>query len=52
MHFVTDASERKVKQLAKEVEKRCPIGDTLEGSVRLHEMDIICETPDNKGISQ
>lgn len=46
MNFVTDAPEQNVRQLAKEVEKHCPIGATLTASVSLEETEVNCYNPD------
>lgn len=43
MHFVTDSPEENVKKLAAEVERICPIGDTLRSNTALKESDIIIE---------
>lgn len=43
MHFVTDAPENKVKELAKEVERLCPIGNTLTSGVDVKEIRVVVE---------
>lgn len=44
MNFVTEAPEEKVRQLAAEVEHRCPVGSTLASSVKLSQSKIICHS--------
>lgn len=44
MNFVTSAPEEKVRALAAEVERRCPVGATLASSVKIHETDIVCRS--------
>ena len=47
MNFVTDAPEESVRRLVREVEKHCPVGATLNASVRVQEVEVNCFKPNS-----
>lgn len=52
MNIVTDSPEKNVKDLAREVEKHCPIGTTLTASVRVEEDAVNCLSTEGRNISR
>lgn len=43
MHIKSDSPEDKVKEFAKFIEKRCPVGDTLANGVKLVSSGVVIE---------
>ena len=43
MHIKSDSPEEKVKEFAKFIEKRCPVGDSLANEVKLVLSDVVIE---------